>query len=166
MHLAFQPVVLPDDAAAAVDFLTSDEWPFHGTPRLSAEAAAAMTLVSDDTCSFWIRADGHRVGLLRAFDLDDLATGSPLFDIRIASAARGRGIGRAAVTWLTDHLFSAHPQLWRIEATTRHDNLAMQAVFAAVGYRQEGRLVEAWTNADGTRADALVYAVLRRERPS
>ncbi len=51
----------------------------------------------------------------------------------------------------------------RIEATTRHDNTAMQKVFDRCGYRQEGRLVEAWVSADGSRFDTLIYAILRRE---
>ena len=29
-------------------------------------------------------------------------------------------------------------------------------------YRQEGRMVEAWTNADGSRHDTLVYGILRQ----
>jgi hypothetical protein len=39
----------------------------------------------------------------------------------------------------------------------------MQAVFARCGYRQEGRMVEAWKNADGSRSDTLLYAILRQE---
>jgi RimJ/RimL family protein N-acetyltransferase len=39
----------------------------------------------------------------------------------------------------------------------------MQTVLDRCGYRREGRLVEAWVGADGTRADTLVYAILRRE---
>ena len=53
--------------------------------------------------------------------------------------------------------------LHRIEATTRHDNLAMQAAFAHCGYRLEGRMIEGWSNAKGTRSDTLTYATLRRE---
>jgi len=70
-----------------------------------------------------------------------------------------------AVRWLTSHLFNTYPPLARIEATTRHDNAAMQMVFDRCGYRQEGRLVEAWVSADGARSDTLIYAILRREWP-
>jgi len=72
-------------------------------------------------------------------------------------------MGRFAVNWLTTYLFTIYPGLHRIEATTRSDNAAMQAVFARCGYRREGTMVEAWKNADGTRHDALGYAILRRE---
>ena len=160
---SFELLVWPDDAEAAMRFLTSNEWPFHGSPRLSHDQAARVSLAGDDIASFWIRADTERIGLIRAFDLDDLDDGSPLFDLRIAEGHRGRGVGRAAVTWLTDHLFRTYVELHRIEATTRHDNLAMQRVFERCSYRLEGRMLEAWKNADGTRSDTLTYAILRRE---
>ena len=161
--LVVQPLVWPADADIVVTFLTAHEWPFHGVPRLSPETAAGVRVAADDVASFWIR-DGDRViGLIRLFDLDDLDDGSPMFDLRIATTQRGRGIGRFAVDWLTAHLFTNYPVLHRIEATTRSDNAAMQAVFARCGYRQEGRMLEAWKNADGSRSDTLAYAILRRE---
>ncbi len=163
MTLSFESLVWPDDAEAAIRFLTSNEWPFHGLPRLSYDQAAQVKLAGDDVASFWIRADTERIGLIRAFDLEDLDAGSPLFDLRIAEGARKFGVGRAAVTWLTAHLFSTHVELHRIEATTRHDNVAMQRVFERCSYRLEGRMLEAWKNADGTRSDTLTYAILRSE---
>lgn len=160
---SFEPVAWPDDAEAAVAFLTGDGWPFHSTPHLGADEADEIEIAGDDIASFWIRVDGSNVGLIRVFDLDDVETGSPLFDLRITASYRGRGLGVIAVRWLTDHLFSSYEPLHRIEATTRDDNLAMQAVFSRCGYRLEGRFVEAWLNDDGSRADSLAYAILRRE---
>lgn len=161
--LRFEPLNWPDDEVAVVAFLVANEWPFHGVPHLSRDDAKEVTVASDDVESFWIREDEDAVGLVRVMDLTDLDVGSPLFDLRIAEGHRGRGLGRHTVNWLTAHLFTTHPALHRIEATTRDDNLAMQAVFNHCGYRLEGRFVEAWMNADGTRADALAYAILRRE---
>jgi RimJ/RimL family protein N-acetyltransferase len=120
-------------------------------------------VAADDVATFWIRDDGQTIGMIRLLDLDQLDVGSPLFDLRKAENHRGCGIGRHAVHWLTGHLFGAYPILHRIEATTRDDNLAMQSVFTHCGYRLEGRLLEAWRNADGTRSDTLTYAILRRE---
>lgn len=159
----FEPVRWPGDADAVVAFLVANSWPFHGTPLLTAADAAEVTVVSDDVASFWIRDRDETIGLVRLLDLADLDDGSPLFDLRIAESHRGRGVGQRAVEWLTGHLFTTYPALHRIEATTRHDNAAMQAVFDRSGYRQEGRFVEAWKNTDGTRHDALTYAILRRE---
>jgi RimJ/RimL family protein N-acetyltransferase len=161
--LRFEPVWWPEDADDVVAFLVASTWPFHGTPSLTPADAAEVTVVSDDVASFWIRDGDETLGLVRLLDLTDLDDGSPLFDLRIAGAHRGRGIGQRAVEWLTDHLFTTHPELHRIEATTRHDNIAMQSVFARCGYRLEGRFVEAWRNPDGTRHDALAFAILRRE---
>ena len=163
MTPSFDAVDWPADADAATEFLAAHEWPFHGSSRLTVDDAARVALAGDDLASFWVGVDGRRVGLIRVFDLDDAGEGSPLFDLRIATDHRGRGLGRAAVSWLTNHLFTSIPALHRIEATTRHDNLAMQRVFDHCGYRLEGRFVEAWSSADGTRSDTLVYAILRRE---
>lgn len=165
MNVTFEAVQWPDDADAVVRFLTSSEWPYHGTSELTAEQAASITIADEETASFWVRDADLPIGLIRVFELSDLAVGSPLFDLRLVDTHRGRGIGPAAVRWLTSHLFTEHPGLIRIEATTRHDNMAMQKVFDRCGYRQEGRLVEAWVNADGSRFDTLIYAILRREWP-
>ena len=163
MTLSFGRVHLPDDERAVVEFLTASTWPFHGSARLTPDAAADVAVDNLDVQSFWIMLDDARIGLIRLLDLGDLDDGSPLFDLRLAEGHRGRGIGARAVEWLTAHLFTEFPELHRIEATTRHDNLPMQAVFARCGYRLEGRLVEAWTSADGNRYDTLLYAMLRRE---
>jgi RimJ/RimL family protein N-acetyltransferase len=159
----FEPLTWPGDEAAVVDFLVASEWPFHPTPLLSPEQAARVCVSADDVASIWILDDGAAMGLIRLMDLTDLDDGSPLFDLRIAEGHRGRGVGGLAVSWLTDHLFTTYPQLHRIEATTRDDNVSMQAVFDRCGYRQEGRFVEAWLNGDDSRSDALSYAILRRE---
>lgn len=157
------PIRMPDDADAVAAFLAENPWPFHMTPELSVEAARGVRVATDDIATFWVLDAGVRVGLIRLLDLDDVETGSAMFDIRIASAHRGRGIGRFAVSWLTGHVFAVYPGAHRIEASTRHDNLAMRAVLGRCGYRLEGRLVEAWRSADGSRQDAMLYAILRRE---
>lgn len=163
MNLRFEPLNMPGDESAVVDFLVANAWPFHGEPDLSPETAADVRVESDEIASFWIYEGVVTVGLVRLMDLSDLEIGSPLFDLRIAEGHRGRGIGRRAVSWLTDYLFTTYAVLHRIEATTRDDNAAMQSVFARCGYRLEGRFKEAWVNADGTRCDALSYAILRHE---
>jgi RimJ/RimL family protein N-acetyltransferase len=163
MESAIEPVVWPDDGEMAVEFLASNEWPYHGLPKLSRDQAAAVSVAGDDVVSFWVKAGGEPIGLIRVFDLADLDVGSPLLDIRIAAQHRGRGVGTAAVSWVADHLFTTYSELHRIEATTRHDNVPMQQVFDRCGFRLEGRMLEAWTNADGSRADTWTYASLRRE---
>ncbi|MCU1387069.1 MAG: hypothetical protein JWL72_407 [Ilumatobacteraceae bacterium] len=161
--LTIEPLDWPENADAVVAFLSAHEWPYHGVPNLTPDDAAAVRVAGGAIASFWIRDDDEVIGLVRLLDLDDVDDGSPRFDLRIATMHRGRGVGRFAVQWLTDHLFRIYDSVHRIEATTRSDNMAMQAVFARSGYRQEGRFVEAWKSADGTWLDTLVYAILRHE---
>ncbi|MFS4103262.1 hypothetical protein [Streptomyces sp. PD-S100-1] len=40
----------------------------------------------------------------------DLWDATPLFDLRIRSGHRGRGLGRQALTWLTRYVFTEFPQ--------------------------------------------------------
>jgi RimJ/RimL family protein N-acetyltransferase len=162
MGVTFERVV-EIDAGAIVTFLRGSDWPFHGVRRLSVAEAEAVSVASDTTASYWIRDAGLAVGLIRLLDLDDVDDGSPLFDLRIASEHRGRGLGTAAVKWLTDHLFFEFPVLHRIEATTRSDNAAMISILERRGYRLEGVLREAWKGENESRHDTMIYGLLRRE---
>ncbi|HZB50623.1 MAG TPA: GNAT family N-acetyltransferase, partial [Mycobacteriales bacterium] len=136
---------VPADAGALADLLTGEDWPFHaaGRPDRAAVLARAAAGHYDGPAvrTVWIVAAGERVGLVRLYDLEDEAA---LFDLRIRAAHRGRGLGTAAVTWLTGHLFGELAQLTRIEATTRSDNAAMRRVLLRCGYRQEARYRRAW----------------------
>ena len=162
MTLTFEPV---DDAEsdAIANFLGGSDWPFHGRHRLSLSEAKAVTISDADTDSYWIREDGAAVGLVRLLDLGDVEEGSPLFDLRIGSEHRGRGVGVAAVKWLSGHLFVEYPRLHRVEATTRGDNAAMITVLERCGYRREGVLREAWRSHNGERHDTIIYGLLRHE---
>lgn len=155
----------PADAAALADLLTGEDWPFHAGGRPDRETVLARVAAGHwdgaGVQTFWVVEDGARVGVVRLFDLDD---DTPLFDLRLRAAARGRGLGTAAVRWLTGHLFAELPTN-RIEATTRSDNVAMRRVLERCGYVQEARYREAWPVPGGPPLDALGYAVLRREWP-
>ncbi|UBU15828.1 GNAT family N-acetyltransferase [Nonomuraea gerenzanensis] len=162
MHIEFSRFS-PDQTEALVDFLTGEEWPFHaGVQEASAIRKRAADGLYDDAESrtFWLLADGERAGLVRLQDLED---GTPMFDLRIRQAWRGRGLGSAAVKWLTTYLFTEFPEIRRIEGNTRHDNLAMRAVFRNCGYVKESHYREAWPAPDGTVHDSTGYAILRRD---
>ena len=146
-----------------VHLLCDGYWPFHASSRLVPSDVSAIELLTSDVDSYWIINGDTPVGLIRLLDLGDVQHGSPLFDIRIASSHRGRGLGTAAVDWLTTHLFARFDVLHRIEATTRVDNGAMCRVLERSGYRLEGQLREAWLNSDGSRTDTLIYAIVRTE---
>lgn len=146
------------DADALLDFLTAEEWPFHVMSKVDPGQVrdGIARGVYDD--AFWMVDDGARIGLVRLFDLDD---GTPMFDLRISSAARSRGAGTVAVRWLTEHVFTNH-DVNRVEATTRDDNHAMRRVFLKAGYVKECHYREAWPARDRPH-DSIGYAILRRD---
>lgn len=162
MPVELHPVDVDHDRKLVIKFLCQSEWPFHGTRSLTVDEVNAMEFASDNVVSFWIASDGAYVGLIRAFDLGDIPNGSPLLDVRVATQHRGYGLGSAGTRLVVDYLFVAHPQLHRVEATTRHDNYAMQRVLRKVGFEQEGRLRDAWLS-DGERFDTLIFGLLRSD---
>ena len=154
--------VIDGDAAALAEFLTGDTWPFHAGPPVDRETVLRRAADGHYAHTFWAVVDGVRAGLVRLDDLDD---DTPIFDLRLATAYRGHGIGRHAVGWLTRHLFTAAdlPHVNRIEATTRQDNHAMRATLLRCGYVKEAHYRDGWPSADGTMHDAVGYATLRRD---
>ena len=158
---------VPRDAShddAVVEFLTASDWPFHPEARLDADgvrrrAADGSFDPGEDRECWWALRGGERVGLAVIFDLADP---TPMFDLRIAGSARGRGYGTETVRWLTARVFTSRPATMRVEATTRADNWPMRAVFARCGYAKEAHYRQAWTGADSTH-DAVGYAILRAD---
>lgn len=153
----------PDETDALADLIVGEPWPFHaGTADRDAVRARAADGFYDGpgARTFWIVDGGVRAGMVRLFDLDD---GDPMFDLRVRAADRGRGLGTAAVGWLTGYLFTELPAAHRVEATTRSDNVAMQQVLERCGYRKEAHYREAWPVPGGARKDAVGYAILRTD---
>jgi RimJ/RimL family protein N-acetyltransferase len=78
----------------------------------------------------------------------------------LVPAARGRGVGKAAVSLLVDWAFDAL-DLDRIEITTTPDNAGARALAAAIGFAQEGILM-ARNVERGRRVDIVMLARLRK----
>ena len=146
------------DVEALQHFLTADEWPFHTEPKVDPNDVRARFEKGAFDHAFWLVDAGVRVGLIRLMDLDD---GTPLFDLRVSAKARGRGLGEAAVRWLTEHVFTNY-EVNRIEGTTRDDNHPMRRVFTKTGYAKEAHYRDAWPADDGPH-DSVGYAILRRD---
>ncbi|MFJ8160262.1 GNAT family N-acetyltransferase [Streptomyces sp. NPDC096136] len=148
----------PTHAQHLVDFLSGDTWPFHVADVVCR--AQARQWVEDgryggpDNRAFWITRAGERAGLVRLTDLRD---DTPLFDLRIRSQHRGRGLGGQALAWLTRNVFTEFPGVRRIEGNT-----AMRRALRRSGYVKEAHYRDAWPAADGRARDAVGYAVLRR----
>ena len=163
MEIAVAPV-LTEEAPAVLHFLTTHDWPFHAVAHLAADVVQEQLdrgwLSDVGTQTFWLSTVDGRQGLLRLFDLDD---GTPLFDLRIVSGSRGRGIGTAAVRWVTAHVFNDFASIQRVEATTRVDNVAMRRALTAAGWAKESHWRHAWVSAGGEHHDAVGYGVLRED---
>lgn len=178
MDLRFVPIGESEaETAALAELLGGDEWPFHVNGRPSRETVegwlAAGSFTGPGVRSFWIRvaqagaASHARPGLAEAaagiVTLRDLGDPTPVFDLRLRSAYRGRGIGSAAVRWLTGYLFTELPGIRRIEGHTRRDNLAMQHVLERCGYVREAHYRQAWPSSDGSVHDSFGYAIIRQD---
>jgi RimJ/RimL family protein N-acetyltransferase len=164
----FAPVALPLEREQVIALLTSDVWPFHGRPHVTPEQAAEVVddgsyggpAAAGAAAAFWIEVAGERVGLVTLRELDDP---TPVFDLRLLTAQRGRGLGRAAVRWLAEHVFTATDKL-RLEGHTRADNVAMRRVLRACGWVKEAHHRRAWPDvAAGTWHDAVTYTVLKAD---
>lgn len=167
MQLTFAPVD-PADLEALVTWLPRQQWPFHARTRVDEpwirERAEAGYFWGPETRSFWAFDSARApLALLRVFEFEDV---TPLVDLRVADAARGRGVGSATLRWVTSHLFESEPGLVRIGGYTRHDNIAMRRVFSKCGYAQEAYHRRAWRIEGGMLADSVGYAALRSEARS
>lgn len=167
MDILYERLVA-SDADHLADFLVNESWPFHGPTVLDRDTIRRRVrdgfYDSGDSRTFWINESGERAGLIRLFDLADVPRGgTPLFDLRIREAHRGRGLGGQALTWLTRYLFTEFPELRRIEGNTRQDNRAMRRTFLSGGYVKEAHHRDAWPGEQGSVHDAVGYAILRRD---
>lgn len=168
MNLHFPKIIFPQDRDRLVGFLTSEPWPFHVNNRLDIVKVEKMidegTFDGSNHESHWILGQSSiELGIIRLFDLDDIDDGYPLFDLRVRVAYRGKGIGRAAVEWLTAYLFEKYPDLDRIVGTTRVDNNAMRRVFRSCYFAKEGHYRNDWSSGDGTMFDTVKYGLLRED---
>ena len=156
------------DVELLINFLATNGFPFHRSPRLTPEQARDSVLGgrfwSDDCVSFWVDADDRRIGIAVIDDLTDLASGgSPMFDLRFAEADRGRGLGVPVLRSLTELVFVRWPELARFEGQTREDNLAMRATFRGAGWVKEAFYRDGWPIDGAGHVSSIGYAVLRRD---
>lgn len=153
-----------DDADALVDWLCADVWPFHGTsgwtPEKARELVSKGTFSGDDNPTFWIvHPEGGRVGLLAFHEFGDL---TPIFDLRIRTAWRGRGIGKQALCWLARYVFVERGKL-RVNGNTRADNTAMLALYESCGWSKEAHYRKAWPGENGEYHDCTAWGILKEE---
>lgn len=102
--------------------------------------------------------DAERIGLVFASGSERSRAGIGYW---IAPEHQGNGYGKAAVSFLIEHVFRVYPHP-AIYAKTLPDNDASRGLLESLGFSQEGRLrKEAFW--DGQYRDSLVYSVVREE---
>ncbi|RYZ92069.1 MAG: N-acetyltransferase [Proteobacteria bacterium] len=166
MDLTFEMVKLPQAEMALRHFLLGEPWPFHVNATISEEKLAAMissgVFAGVNARSFFIQSENTTLGFIRLFDLDDIEDGGfPMFDLRVSTKYRGRGVGAEALTWLSQYAFSEFPELDRIVGATRADNVAMRKTFRKCGYVKEAHFRNDWETADGKFIDTVRYSLLK-----
>lgn len=155
----------PRDREDLIAFLTANDFPFHVRTRMTREqveeGVTSGSYRSDDNDSYWIELDASpRVGFLRFQDLSD---GGPTFDLRLATAWRGKGLASSIVDAAADHVFTTMPEVIRFEAQTREDNVAMRRALLRCGWVKEAHYREAWPVERGPALASVAYAIIRRD---
>lgn len=153
------------DRAALVDLLSRNTFPFHVRPTSTPAQIEARIDAGEfrdaEHDTFWLVDDERgTIGIVRLEDLEDP---TPLFDLRLDEAHRGRGLGVAALAALTAHVFDTMPAVMRFEGQTREDNVAMRKVFLRCGWLKEAHYRESWPVEGGAPVASVAYAILRRD---
>lgn len=153
---------IQEDSGDLRNLLLKNEWPFH-TEMKPDETEIQKKIEDayydgDGIETYCILLENITVGFVRIYDLQDE---TPLFDMRISSEMRGKGIGKEALKWLKDFIFKNYPQIRRIEGYTRVDNLAMRRVFEKSGFVKEAQHRQSWPGSEDRYFDAVGYAMLR-----
>ena len=127
--------------------------------RLRKQIERNPTLRDGGFFSLAVEADGRLVGDLQArAPHQAFPPGVCEIGISLFPEARGRGLGREAVTLFTEFLLRDGVE--RVQASTSVDNAAMRRVLELVGYRFEGILRSYGPAAGGGREDYAMYAVV------
>jgi len=154
-----------DEIEDLIEFMTSDTWEFHATPNSNPDRIRAAYdnkyYTGEGIKTFWVISDDDkRVGIMRVYDLED---GAPLFDIRISSDYKGKGLGTRTVNWLVDYIFNSYTDTSRIEGNTRQDNYSMRCVFNKCGFVKEAHYRKAWECRNGEVYDTIGYGITRED---
>lgn len=164
MPIEFVPMT-PADTDDVVAFLSSNRFPFH--VQAAPEARDIRPGIENgrfwnaDTQGYWVMKAGLRIGLAALEDLEE--DGSPLFDLRLEEASRGRGLGLDVLRALCGLVFDSMPEAMRLEGQTREDNIAMRKTFIRAGFLKEAHYRLAWPTNDGGHLASIAYAILRQD---
>lgn len=81
--------------------------------------------------------------------------------IAVAPDCQGQGVGRALFQALLDAVIRERPQITRVELFVRESNTRARALYASLGFVEEGRLRSRVKNARGVAETDIVMGWLR-----
>ncbi len=156
----------PADREAFVDFMATNEFPYHVTSKPSRELIerriAEGAYEDHDHRAYWL--EERWKGRIGVVIFEDLSDNAPLFDIRLSEAVRGQGLGIEALRAIAKHVFETMPDVNRLEGQTREDNVPMRRIFRNASWVQEAYYREAWpTEGDVPPLGSVAYSLLRHD---
>ncbi|KWR73834.1 acetyltransferase [Arthrobacter sp. W1] len=163
MNISFTPLG-PEDSDGIVAFLLGNNFPFHVRRDWTQTELRALVdggrYWNSESQGFWIMGNGDCLGMVVLEDLED---DTPMFDLRLAEAYRGQGMGTRILKELCTKVFNENPETVRFEGQTREDNIAMRKVFLKSGFLKEAHYRMGWPAEDGLRLASVAYAILRQD---
>lgn len=127
--------------------------------KLAAELDEGLW-ATEDRWGWAVIVDGQPAGFVL---VTGMTSGDALMEIRLASAYRGRGVGREVLRQLAEHHFAAHDDLQRLVGRTHENNVPMQRALTAAGFRMEARYRDSYPLPDGRYASEWGYALTRAD---
>jgi ribosomal protein S18 acetylase RimI-like enzyme len=122
-----------------------------------------MARAAADGIALLCEEDGVPVGEVHAARAAIASLAHVLADLTIAVSphAQGRGVGRALFQALLDEVMATMPHITRIELFTRASNTRARALYASLGFVEEGRLRARINNVRGEPETDIVMGWLR-----
>lgn len=130
-----------------------------------AYVSGFMHRAQEDGIELVCEEDGAIVGEIHAARIGIASLGHLLTDLTIAVApqAQGRGVGRRLFQALLDEVIGNMPHITRVELFARESNVKARALYASLGFVEEGRLRARVNNAKGEPETDTIMGWLRPE---
>ncbi len=142
---------IPDGIARTPEEVTDD----YVAGFMGRAAANGVELVFEE--------DGRILGEIHASGVGIASLAHLLTDLTIAvhPLAQGKGVGRALFEGLLGHVTGAMPHISRVELFARDSNVKARALYASLGFVEEGRLRARVNNSRGEPETDTVMGWLR-----
>jgi RimJ/RimL family protein N-acetyltransferase len=113
--------------------------------------------------AYWFIVEGsdHAAVAVGGLQSVNYVHGDAVLPVLIARPARGQGLGLRVAAIMLDVAFD-RLRLRRVTTFFRSDNTRTQRLISRMGFREEGRMRQAWF-ANGEYLDCIVVGILREE---